>query len=228
MPCQARTTGAEGARVSTSFPLPNHKRAVTNVINSPHHSPGLLPAEDRGPPRRRGDALPRAHEIKLSRSPVAPAWRDSGRAGQAVLHSPRSVPGHASPTSPSPTFPLGAAGVRPAPRRGTPTIGGALETKSPKTQFGTSDLTTMLVAQLILPSAGPHPSLPAQSFCSDPVLDSCASTIIPGPLECLGRVLRATPMSPAQDLNTKALCPVLPRCQIAVSRATSVSPMQPP
>lgn len=106
--------------------------------------------------------------------------------------------------------------------------GGALETKSPKTPFGISDLTTMLVAQLILPSAGPHPSLPAQSFCSDPVLDSCASTIIPGPLECLGRVLRATPMSPAQDLNTKALCPVLPRCQIAVSRATSVSPMQPP
>lgn len=89
-----------------SSPLPDRRRglgpAVTNVINSPHHSPGLLPAEERAhppAPRGRGDALPRAREIKLSGPPVAPAWKDLGRVGRgagspafSLVSAKRSVP----------------------------------------------------------------------------------------------------------------------------------------
>lgn len=104
---QAPTTGAEGARVSSSSPLPDRRRglgaAVTNVINSPHHSPGLLPAEDRGPSPGQ-EAMRCSGRARLSyRShqllPPGAIWGERG-AGRAVLHSPRSVPGHACPASP--------------------------------------------------------------------------------------------------------------------------------
>lgn len=144
----------------------------------------------------------------------------------------RILPGLCQTTRPQPLRPqpprCGAAGARPAPGRGTPATAGPTGTKSSKLPLGTSDLTTTPVAFLMPLSAGSPPSLPAHSLSSDLVLDSCASTIITGPLQCLGGVPRATPVSPVQDLSTKTLSPVLPQCQIAVPRATSVCPVQAP
>lgn len=162
VPCQASTTGAEGASVSGSSPLPDRRRdlrlAVTNVINSPHHSPGPLPAKDSGAPSRE-EAMPCPGPARLSYRrhqllPPGETWDKRG-AGRAVLHSPPICARPRVPSLPRPQPPRrGAAGARPVPGRGTPATAGPVGTKSPKSPLGTSALTTPPVALLIPPSAG--------------------------------------------------------------------------
>lgn len=216
VPCQASTTGAEGASVSGSSPLPDRRRdlrlAVTNVINSPHHSPGPLPAKDSGAPSRE-EAMPCPGPARLSYRrhqllPPGETWDKRG-AGRAVLHSPPicarpRVPSLPRPQPPpSPASPPRGCWSPACPGEGDPGNRGACGNKVPK--ISTWDQC------LNYPTGGPADpsqcriSNSAQSLSSDPVPDSCASTITPGPLQCLSSVPRATPVSPVQDLSTKAL-----------------------
>lgn len=163
-------SGAEGARVIGSSPLPDRRRglrpAVTNAITSPHHSPGLLPAEDRGFPWREAMRCPGPARLSYRGHQLLPAgeiWDERG-AERAVLHSPGLCQA-TRPQSPRPQLPCpqtprpqppscAAAGVRPEPGRGTPATAEPMGTKSPKPPFGTRDLSSTAAALLIPPSAG--------------------------------------------------------------------------
>lgn len=130
-PCQSPTTGAQGARVSGSSPLPDRRRAlrpaVTNAITSPHHSPGLLPAEDRGPPEREAMRCPgparlsyRGHQML----PPGEIWDERGGRScipPVVCARPRvpslPVPNLPVPSLASPASPSAARLLESGPRR---------------------------------------------------------------------------------------------------------------